>query len=301
MPLTVVFQNQLLLCDNKCNIFSDTQVIYLFIVWKFKIHVFKKLRLMICKICKNESLSFSKGKIMGKYIIEYYHCDTCDFVQTEEAYWLEEAYSRPINLSDTGYMSRNLLYSKQLTILLYLLHNKNGKYMDYAGGYGIFVRLMRDIGFDFYWDDKYTQNLFASGFEWDGNEDFDAVTLFEVFEHFNEPIPELESLFKISRTIIFSTELHPTPMPKPNEWWYYGLEHGQHIALYSEKTFKFIADKFKANYYRSGSLHILTYHTIPEWKIKAMKLAKLGLHNIVARKLKSKTWDDHMKHLIINK
>ncbi len=40
-------------------------------------------------------------------------------------------------------------------------------FLDYAGGYGVFTRLMRDIGFDFYWHDPYTQNLFANGFEKD--------------------------------------------------------------------------------------------------------------------------------------
>ena len=251
---------------------------------------------MKCKICKSENESVFSAKIMGKYTIKYYHCSKCDFVQTEDPYWLDEAYDQPINQSDTGYMVRNLLYAKRLTILLYLLHGKNGKYLDYAGGYGVFVRVMRDIGFDFYWDDKYTQNLFASGFEKTVDDKYEAVTLFEVFEHFVDPMTEVKSLFQLSDTIIFSTEPLPTPLPPPLEWWYYGLEHGQHLALYSEKTFEYIAQEFGANYYRIGSLHILTKGEIKKWKFYAITHGvRWGLHNVLTKKMTSKTWDDHLK------
>lgn len=247
---------------------------------------------MKCKVCGTENHACFSDKILGKYDINYYNCSTCDFVQTEEPYWLEEAYSRPINLSDTGYMVRSLFYVKRLTILLYVLFGKNGQYLDYAGGYGVFVRLMRDVGFNFSWADKYTQNLFAAGFEWDQEARVDAVTLFEVFEHFVDPIAEVQNLLKISDTIIFSTELPPKPLPKPKDWWYYGLDHGQHIAFYSKTTLELIARKFGLNYYNIGSLHILTKKSISNWALFATKLSKFNLHTIIARKLHSKTWSD---------
>ena len=52
--------------------------------------------------------------------IAYDHCARCNFLQTEEPYWLDEAYSESINISDTGYMQRNLNLSKKLTIILRL-------------------------------------------------------------------------------------------------------------------------------------------------------------------------------------
>ena len=248
---------------------------------------------MKCKICNTENKSCFSGEIIGKYEISYYHCLNCDFVQTEEPYWLDEAYSRPINLSDTGYMVRNLYYSKQLTVLLYLLFGNSARFLDYAGGYGVFVRLMRDIGFDFYWYDKYTENLFAVGFEWNEQSKIDAVTLFEVFEHFVDPIPEIENLLKITDTIICSTELYPQPLPEPNAWWYYGLDHGQHIAFYSEKTFQFVAKSYGMNYYNIGSLHILTKKKISWISMFLTRLSKFGLDRIIAKKLNSKYWADH--------
>jgi hypothetical protein len=248
---------------------------------------------MRCKICGTDSHFCFSGKILGKYDISYYHCSHCDFVQTERPYWLAEAYSRPINLLDTGYIQRNLFYSKRLTILLYLMFGKNGRFLDYGGGYGVFVRLMRDIGFDFCWDDKHTKNLFAAGLEWDRKTRVDAVTLFEVFEHFVDPIKEIENLLEISDTIIFSTELHPNPLPRAENWWYYGLDHGQHVAFYSKVTFDYIADKYALSYHNLGSLHILTRKKVSTLSLFATKFSNLGLDRLIAKLLESKTWSDY--------
>ena len=78
---------------------------------------------------------------------------------------------------------------------------------------------MRDIGFDFYWYDPHAQNLFAQGFEYSQNDnEIDVITAFENFEHFVYPLDDLEKIFAISQNVIFSTELLPDPIPKPDEW-----------------------------------------------------------------------------------
>ena len=215
---------------------------------------------MICKICSQNANKVFSTTLMDKYQIDYFYCEHCGFLSTEEPYWLSEAYVQPINISDTGYMQRNIQISKILTTVLTLFFDYKGKFVDYGGGYGVLVRLMRDIGFDFYWQDKYTQNLFARGFEWKSvdNTLAEAVTTFETFEHFVHPMEEMKNMLAISKNIIFSTELLPDPIPKPNEWWYYGLDHGQHISFYSERTLKFIAEKYSLNYLHHGNIHIFT-------------------------------------------
>jgi len=252
---------------------------------------------MKCKICGSNSQHSFTGEILSQYKVAYYECPKCNFLQMEEPYWLDEAYSKPINDSDTGLIFRNIFYSKKISILLYLTFGKNGKYLDYAGGYGIFVRLMRDIGYDFYWKDKYTQNLFAKGYEWNPKTKVDAVTLFEAFEHFTNPIKEIENLLNISNTIIFSTELHPNPTPKPEDWWYYGLDHGQHISFFSKESLEFIAKKFGLNYYNLGSLHILSRNKISKFKLLAIKLSRFGLDKLIARFIDSRTWADYENSL----
>lgn len=250
--------------------------------------------MMTCKICQNRTQKTFNTTILNKYNIQYFHCPHCSFLQTEEPYWLEEAYGESINISDTGYMQRNLQLSQKLTILLTIFFSKNATYLDYAGGYGVFVRLMRDIGFDFYWDDKYTTNLFARGFE-HRDELIEAVTTFESFEHFVSPLEEIEKILAISKNIIFSTGLLPDPIPKPEEWWYYGLDHGQHISFYSEKTFQYIANKYNLNYINLNDLHLLTEKKISALILKILKFSKFGLHKLLQKQLKSKTWDDYLK------
>lgn len=174
-----------------------------------------------------------------------------------------------------------------------MLFGRSGRFVDYAGGYGVFVRLMRDVGFDFLWYDKYTKNIFASGFEWDCFEKVDAITLFEVFEHFLDPVEELSNLLKVTDTIIFSTTLHPDPIPKPEEWWYYGLEHGQHISLYSKESLQYLAKKFDANFLTLGSLHIISKKKISYFHLLLTKFSRFGWHKILERRLTSKFWSDH--------
>jgi hypothetical protein len=250
---------------------------------------------MTCKICNQETKQIFQATILNKYEIKYFHCEYCGFLQTEEPYWLEEAYSESINVSDTGYMQRNIGLSRKLTILLSLFFDKNQKFLDYAAGYGVFVRMMRDIGFDFYWDDKYTTNLFARGFEYKNTDKYEAVTTFESFEHFVAPMDEIESLLKISKNIIFSTELLPDTIPKPKNWWYYGLDHGQHISFYSPKTFEFIAKKYNLHYANLNGLHLLSEKKISKFQLKILNLSKFGLHKIIQKQLKSRTWKDYLK------
>jgi len=251
---------------------------------------------MKCKICNSETTNCFDSKILGKHLVEYHKCEVCCFLQTEEPYWLDEAYKKPINTSDTGYISRNLLISKKLTFLLYFVFDKNGKYLDYAAGYGVLVRMMRDIGFNFYWEDKYTDNLFSKGFEWNKDDSLQAVTAFEVFEHFVNPIKEIENLLGISDTIIFTTELYPKHNPSPEEWWYFGLDHGQHISFYSHETLEYIAKKYDLRFYSDGFIHILTRNHISSTKIKLSRLSNYGVCKVISRFLMtSRTFADHQQ------
>jgi hypothetical protein len=254
---------------------------------------------MTCKICGKENKFVFKAKIMKKYEVSYFHCENCGFLQTEEPYWLSEAYKEPINISDTGYLSRNINLSKIVTTLLVSFFDYKKSFLDYAGGYGVFVRLMRDIGFDFYWYDKYTQNLFARGFEYKEGMAIEAITTFESFEHFDKPMEEIENMLKISKNIIFTTELLPYPIPEPNKWWYYGLDHGQHISFYSKKTLNYIASYFGLRYCSFRNIHIFTEkENITDFKVKILLgLNKLGLHKILSKfLLTSKTWEDYLEN-----
>jgi hypothetical protein len=248
---------------------------------------------MLCKICKSPVKRIFSCEVLNKYIVDYYICDTCGFIQTEEPYWLDEAYKDAINIYDTGIISRNVYFSKIASIILFYFFDKNLIYMDYAGGYGILTRLMRDIGFNFYWNDLYATNLVARGFEYDkGCGKVELITSFESFEHFKEPLQEIEKMLSISKNIIFSTNLIPSPTPGPNDWWYYGPEHGQHISFYSHKTLQFISKKYNLNLYSINNVHLLTAKPLNSFKLRTLcKFNNVSFY-FVRRGLSSLTFKD---------
>ncbi|NTW58821.1 MAG: class I SAM-dependent methyltransferase [Nitrospirae bacterium] len=215
---------------------------------------------MQCRICHGQAPFFAKGTILGKYEISYFRCSRCGFIQTEQPYWLEESYSKAIARSDVGLVSRNISLTHIAKCLISVFFNRSGKFIDYGGGYGLFVRLMRDAGLDFYYYDSHCENLFASGFEADisAQEQYDLLTAFEVMEHLVDPHEEMKRMLSLSQSIFLSTYLLPQHAPKPSEWWYYGLDHGQHISLYSLQALKLLADQYGMKLYSSGPMHLLT-------------------------------------------
>jgi len=234
------------------------------------------MRKEICKICNSESDLIFNKTVLGKYPVDYYYCKNCGFLQTERPYWLEEAYHSAINDFDTGLLQRNLYYSKITSMILVRYFNVNAQFLDYGGGYGIFTRLMRDIGFKFFTYDPNCPNLFAKEFQFNPEKNhISLITSWECFEHFEKPLMELEKMLKISRNLIFSTRLLPDYIPNPDGWGYYGFLHGQHISFYSRKTFAFISKKFNLNYYSAGNLHILTEKRMHPFSLLLLKIFSL--------------------------
>lgn len=258
---------------------------------------------MYCNICKEKTKRIFKALILDQYDVSYYYCPNCEFLHTEEPYWMEDAYKNPINTSDTGMLSRNINLSRKTAVLLYFIFDKGIKCVDYAGGYGIFTRLMRDIGFDFYWYDLYTQNLFAKGYDYTKDiEDVGFITSFESFEHLVDPIRGLEEMLKISTNIFFSTELLPQPIPAPKDWWYYGLSHGQHISFYSYRTLKQIAEKFGLNLCSNKrNLHMLTQKKINNKLFKFLLQSSFGTFWLVRRNMEGKASVDREKLILKGK
>jgi hypothetical protein len=214
----------------------------------------------MCKICATPSEPFGRGVILKKYDIQYFRCPTCGLIETEHPYWLDEAYSTAIGCTDLGLLQRNIRLARATQVLINLLSEPAGKFVDYGGGYGILTRLMRDAGYDFYRQDKHCANLFAADFEYaEGSVDFSLLTAFEVFEHLVDPFTELAKMLQISRTILFTTELvsyeHP---PAPGSWWYYAPEGGQHIKLYTTRSLERLAQEFGMRVYSASGLHLIT-------------------------------------------
>ena len=234
---------------------------------------------------------------MGKYRIRYFLCGTCFFLQTEDPYWLDEAYRKDAGTGDTGIVTRSIFYSKLATVLICLELDKNGVFLDFGGGTGLFTRLMRDVGFAYYWSDPYAKNIFVKGFEYSlGGKEAELVTAFESFEHFADPMGEISKMISISSNVLFSTETLPLPIPPIDQWYYYATHHGQHVSFYSTRTFHYIAQRFGAHYVSSGSgLHLFTKKKLSNARFRFIIRYGKFLYPFFKRQLRSRTTEDAEK------
>jgi len=229
-----------------------------------------------CKICNASSDILFSSLLLKKYKVNYLKCSNCGFMQTEKPYWLDEAYSSAISSFDIGLISRNIYLSNKTELIIKSFFDTDKPFLDYGGGYGMFVRMMRDKGYSFYRYDTYCENLFAKNFDVIDNkktDTYELVTCFEVFEHLEEPLTEIQNMLQYAKSILFSTELLPSNTIKSAEdWWYFLPETGQHIAFHTPTSLKIIAAKFNLNVYSFDSgLHLLTPLKISTFKLKLLQ------------------------------
>ena len=114
-----------------------------------------------CKICSGENEYVFENLILNKYNGTYVVCKVCGFLSVTNHNWQDEAYKNAIVDFDTGILERNIAATKKISFLFSIIFNQLGSYIDIAGGYGVFTRLMRDNGFNYYWNDEYCKNILA--------------------------------------------------------------------------------------------------------------------------------------------
>jgi hypothetical protein len=250
---------------------------------------------LACRVCSQASKELFVGTLLGKHV-RYFECEHCGYVQTETPTWLDAAYANPINAQDTGIMQRNAINARFVLATLSAIGSKTRRVVDYAGGYGVLTRMLRDHGVDAFWADGYCENLLASGFDFKPGDKADLVTVFEAFEHFMDPAQELEKLLAIAPAVLISTAIAPTPTPRPHEWWYYGGDHGQHIGFFRVKTLKHLAARFGCHVASDGrSTHLISRTQVSPVYWRSLLLVNRFFPIVGRIGLRSKTWSDYLK------
>ncbi len=255
---------------------------------------------MICPICSGAMTPVFTAQILGKYQAQYEVCRGCGFLRAHAPHWLSEAYTSAIAAADTGLVMRNISIACKMAGVLYWLMEERGagRYLDAAGGYGMLTRLMRDLGFDFYWSDKYCENVLAPGFEYKPDiGPCNAVTAMEVIEHLTDPMEFVGDALAEAKadTLIFTTELYEGQPPAPDAWWYYAFQTGQHIGFFQRRTLEILGRRLNLHFASANGLHVLSKQLINE---RALKLVTGRVMSKVApwwvrRRLGSKTMADH--------
>ena len=222
-----------------------------------------------CPITGKEMRSIFKRRVMDKYDVEYFYCEESGIIQTEEPYWLQEAYQSVIFPLDTSVASRNYENARRLEPILSLLFPPHAVFVDTAAGYGLLTRLMRDIGFNFLAHDKFCENIFSKQFVAPPGTRAVAISAFEVLEHLVDPVKFLSDELNAfqSDSLIASTSVFEGAIPG-FDWPYYSFESGQHVTLYQPRSLELVARSAGCRYARLGAdLHLFARQEIPAWKL----------------------------------
>jgi len=281
-----------------------------------------------CPICKKTAPWIFRHKVLRRYSADLHLCPDCDYLFVAEPAWLAEAYTKVINAFDTGFFSRMLSLREETALPLFLMSSGRKPWVDYGAGHGGYVRIMRDLGFDFFWHDPMAENLFAIGFNEVQGQKFYGATCFECFEHFLNPIDEVKKILTRATRIIFSTELRPQAVPDPKKWLYYGWEHGQHVGFHSRKSLQILGRTLGLSLVSSGawlhaflpenetqslSARLIRDGKLPlaAWRQQDMRIlldfncflrslwrgrvVSKDFLGVISRVLGSRTWPDHMR------
>lgn len=246
-----------------------------------------------CRVCAAEARPIFSGTVLGRNV-EYQECDACGYVQTETPTWLDEAYGSAIGAADTGILQRNRRTARVVVRMLAMLGLLRGRVIDSAGGYGLLVRMLRDLGVDARWEDRYCDNLVARGFEAAADDKADLLTAFEVMEHMLHPQAEMRRLCARAPHVLVSTNLIPEPTPPLAAWWYYAPAGGQHIGFFRVRTLEHLAARLGRRVFSDGrGFHLFTSTASITplrfaWARKTAAFAPL----IARARLRSLTWDD---------
>ena len=217
---------------------------------------------MRCPVCGGATEPLGTQRVLGVHTAEYVVCTGCGSVAVVGPTWLGEAYGEAIADSDVGLVQRSVATAECVAALARSA-GIPGPHLDYGGGEGLLVRLLRNRGLDARWYDPMATNRYARGCEAEPAGRFGIVTAVEVVEHLTDPVATIRELLDLTDVLVLSTFLVPEPAPAPGTWWYYTPDTGQHITFLSRRGLQRTADALGVHLSSHVNLHVLSRRRLP--------------------------------------
>jgi len=196
-----------------------------------------------CRLCSGDlEYQFTK-RVLSRYDVSYYQCRRCKSLQTEEPYWLNESYSSALGGEDSYAVSRCQMAQVTVSYIARVFRLRDPvTVLDYGGGNGLLVRMLRDVGLHATLFDEYIENRYAVGFQDDVIGQYDVVTLLEVLEHLSTPAQTLRDVFATEARVIYgTTKLYSG---QDSSWGYLVPGSGAHVFFYSREAMDILAEMF---------------------------------------------------------
>ncbi len=209
-----------------------------------------------CRLCGGSAKPAFSRKVLSRHLVTYFKCGNCGSLQTDDPHWLMEARGSSEAI-DSGKASRTLSHFLNLGRLLEILGIlKADRCADFGGGTGLFARLMRDLGYNFFSHDPQGSGTLCAGL---CLETFDRplklVTLLDRAEQFVNPAADWETLFAATPDFILGTvNLYDG---QGADWTPLSPESGLHLFFYTQGALSHLATKHGWFAYMLGSYFLL--------------------------------------------
>ncbi|MDP2875230.1 MAG: hypothetical protein Q8O00_03540, partial [Holophaga sp.] len=217
-----------------------------------------------CRLCDAPTIAKFSRLLLSRYTVTYFACTKCDSLQTETPHWLDEAYSPTHEPVDAGAAGRTLLNVLSLCRLLEIIGiRKEDRCVDFYGGNGLFARLMRDAGYNFFSQDKFGNDAFCRGFAWSSlDRPVQLITIFESGEQFTYPSAKWDALFASNPNFILGTTGLYTY--QGSDWALLSPESGRNTFFYSPTALAEIAASRGWEAYLLGDYFLLSRQPLSE-------------------------------------
>lgn len=230
-----------------------------------------------CRLCDGESKWVFSKTLFENLIVGFYQCEKCQSLETENPYWLDRSYADTTLIPDIRTLQRVMRMKSLVYYLFIILRMSNSDaILDWGGGNGMLVRLLRNMGVDSYLLDAYVKNYYAVGYEHKDGRKYKMITAFQVLEHFNEPAKELNDILKLEpQYFLITTGLYTSQGPN----WEYLNAYGRHIFIYSDKARRYIAHRHGYHIITLGDTTLLYKEHLSRFQVRLIKILFSGRLN----------------------